>query len=178
MLAMAFTNPQENLRYLEIESGMTVVDLGAGVGTYTLPIADKLLPNGKVYAVEIQKDFLETIQRQAVEKSLPNIHVVWGDIEQVNGVSLSDNVADRIVIADVLFQTKSAYVLATEARRLLKPDGKIMVIDWLDSFGGLGPKAEDIAKPEEIKNIFGSVGLILEKEFSAGEHHYGLIFSK
>lgn len=175
---MAFANPQENLRYLEIESGMTVVDLGAGVGAYTLPIAEKLMPNGKVYAVEIQKDFLETIQRQAVEKSLPNIHVVWGDIEQNNGVSLADGLADRVLIANVLFQAKSAYVLATEAKRLLKSGGKIIVIDWLDSFDGLGPKEQDVAKPEEIKNIFGSAGLILEGEFSAGEHHYGLIFGK
>lgn len=175
---MAFANPQENLRYLELETGMTVVDLGAGVGAYTLPIAENILPSGKVYAVEIQKDFLETIQREAKLKNLPNIHIVWGDIEQSNGVSLADGLADRILIANVLFQTKSAYILATEAKRLLKPDGKIIIIDWADSFGGLGPKPEDIVKSEDIKNIFGSTGLILEREFSAGEHHYGLVFGK
>lgn len=175
---MAFSSPEENLKQLELFSGMTVVDLGAGVGSYTIPAAKLILPGGIVYAVEIQKDFLEAVRKLAEENNLPNVHIVWGDIEQANGVSLADAMADRIIIANVLFQARSTYTLALEVKRLLKPEGKVMVVDWLDSFGGIGPKPDEVIKPEEVKNVFGSAGLVWEKDFSAGEHHYGLIFGK
>jgi 16S rRNA A1518/A1519 N6-dimethyltransferase RsmA/KsgA/DIM1 with predicted DNA glycosylase/AP lyase activity len=58
---MAFADPIVNLRQVNLMPGMTVVDFGAGSGAYTLPAAELVAPTGKVYAVEIQKDLLETI---------------------------------------------------------------------------------------------------------------------
>ena len=176
---MGFADPLTNLRQLKLTSGMTVVDFGAGSGAYTLPVAGLVAPEGKVYAVEIQKDLLETIQKSAeAEKLVDNIQLIWGDIEQQGGVGLTDNLADAIIISNVLFQAQSMYTLALEAKRILKPGGKILIIDWSESFAGVGPAEADVIKPEEIKKTFGSAGLPFVSEFSAGEHHYGLIFSK
>lgn len=175
---MAFADPQTNLQKLNLFSGMTVIDFGSGVGAYSLAAAPMVLPDGKVYAVEIQKDLLETLKKGAREKGLPNVEVIWGDIEQNGGVSLPDSVADVIVISNVLFQAKSMYTLALEAKRLLKPGGRIMVIDWSESFGGTGPAPVDIVPAEEVKKTFGSAGLAFILDFPAGDHHYGLIFAK
>jgi len=176
---MAFADPLTNLQKINLAPGMTVVDFGAGSGAYTIPAAKLVLPNGKVYAVEIQKDLLETIRKLAEAEHLGEIvNLIWGDIEQQGGVGLADNLADVVIVSNVLFQAKSIYTLALEAKRILKSNGRIMVIDWSGSFGGLGPKPEDLVSAEEIKKTFGSAGLILISEFPAGEHHYGLIFSK
>ncbi|MFA5001170.1 MAG: class I SAM-dependent methyltransferase [Candidatus Paceibacterota bacterium] len=176
---MGFADPLTNLRQLKLTSGMTVVDFGAGSGAYTLPVAGLVAPAGKVYAVEIQKDLLETIKKTAETDRLGEVvKPIWGDVEQQGGVGLADNLADAIIISNVLFQAKSMYTLALEAKRILKPGGKILIIDWSESFAGVGPAVADVIKPEEIKKTFGSAGLLFVSEFQAGEHHYGLIFSK
>jgi hypothetical protein len=101
-----------------------------------------------------------------------------GDVEQQGGVGLADGLADIIIISNVLFQAKSMYTLALEAKRILKQSGRIMIIEWSESFGGLGPQPVDVVPIEEVKRTFGSAGLVFVSEFPAGEHHYGLIFSK
>lgn len=178
MNLMAFADPQENLKKLNLSMGMDVVDFGSGVGAYALAAARLVAPEGKVYAVEIQKDFLEAIKKGAQEKNLDNVELIWGDIEQAGGVGLADNLADVVIISNVLFQTKSMYTLALEAKRLLKPGGRVMIIEWSESFGGIGPAPVDIVSPEEVKKTFGSAGLVFTSEFPAGDHHYGLIFAK
>jgi ubiquinone/menaquinone biosynthesis C-methylase UbiE len=175
---MAFADPRTNLQKLNLAPGMTVVDFGSGIGAYAIASAELVAPEDKVYAVEIQKDLLETIKKDAKAKDLHNIELIWGDIEQANGVSLPDGIADVVIISNVLFQTKSTYTLALEAKRLLKPGGKIMVIEWSESFGHLGPAPSDVVPAEEVKKTFGSAGLGFVSEFSAGDHHYGLIFAK
>ncbi len=176
---MAFADPLTNLQKINLSSGMTVVDFGAGSGAYTIPAASIVAPEGIVYAVEIQKDLLETIKKAAEAEHLgDNVQLIWGDVEQQGGVGLADNMADVVIISNVLFQAKSMYTLALEAKRILKSAGRIMIIDWSDSFGGIGPRPADVIKAEEVKKTFGSAGLAFSSEFPAGEHHYGLIFSK
>ncbi|HRZ30575.1 MAG TPA: methyltransferase domain-containing protein [Candidatus Paceibacterota bacterium] len=175
---MAFADPRINLQKLNLAPGMTVVDFGAGVGTYSLAAASLVDSEDKVYAVEIQKDLLETIKRDAKARNLHNVEVIWGDIEQANGVSLPDSIADVVIISNVLFQAKSMYTMALEAKRLLKPNGRIMVIEWSESFSHLGPVPSDVVPAEEVKKTFGSAGLAFTEEFVAGDHHYGLIFFK
>lgn len=157
---------------------MKVADLGAGTGAYTLELAKKIGPDGKVYAVEIQKDFLEVIKKEADSQELKNVEVIWGDIEKVNGTGLADNFVDAVVASNVLFQMSSIYVFAQEIKRILKAGGQVLVVDWSDSFGGVGPEASTVVKPEKAKEVFASVGLEFGQEFEAGDNHYGLIFTK
>ena len=59
-----FSDPIKNLNQLRIRENMIVADLGAGTGFYSIAAA-QIVPNGKVYAIEIQKDFLNTIRNKA-----------------------------------------------------------------------------------------------------------------
>ena len=52
------------------------------------------------------------------------------------------------------------------------------MVDWLDSFGGLGPRQEDVFSPSVAKEIFHKNDFVFDREFGAGEHHYGLILKK
>jgi ubiquinone/menaquinone biosynthesis C-methylase UbiE len=176
---MAFADPLTNLQKLNLSSGMTVVDFGAGSGAYTIPAAHLVAPEGKVYAVDIQKGLLETIGKLAANERLGKIvNLIWGDIEQQGGVSLADGLADVVIVSNVLFQAKSMYTLALEAKRILKAGGRMMIIEWSESFGGIGPMPKDIISSTEVKKTFEGAGLAFVSEFPAGEHHYGLVFSK
>ena len=79
-----FTDPVKNLKTLGLRETDIVADLGAGTGFYAIA-AGHLVPKGKVYAVEVQKDFLTKIKHKIHEAHLQNVHAIWGDIEKSVG---------------------------------------------------------------------------------------------
>lgn len=173
---MAFSEPRQILSQLDLSSNMTAVDFGAGAGAWSLLLAS-LLPAGEVYAVDVQKEILERVKKEAERSGFDNLKIIWGDAEEAGGTRLSDSIADVAVLANVLFQAKSAYTLALEIKRVLKSGGKLLVVDWTDSFGGLGPAPADIVTAESAKKIFNEAGLVFEKDIPAGDHHWAMIFS-
>ncbi len=173
-----FSNPEKNISQFNIDPGHVVVDLGSGSGHYTLASATLAGRSGKVFAVDIQKDLLQRLKKAAHEQNLTNVEVVWGDIDEPRGTTLRDAIADRVIIGNTLFQVENKINLIEEARRILKPKGKLLLIDWASSFGGLGPQIEDIISKDSARVMFEAHGFVFDKEFNAGDHHYGLIFKK
>ncbi len=161
-----------------ISIGMTVADLGSGIGTWTIPLGRLVGPSGRVYAVEIQKDLLETIAAEAQKLDLTNISYIWGDIETRGGTKISDGTVDVVVVANVLFQSAAAYSVALEIKRILKLTGKVLVVEWKDSFSGIGPTPEMVVTPEALAKIFTEAGFLVVKDISVGDYHYGMILRK
>jgi ubiquinone/menaquinone biosynthesis C-methylase UbiE len=172
-----FNDPLANLKQFGLKSTDIVADLGAGGGAYTIPAA-RMARDGKVYAIDVQKDLLPRIDADAKAAHLSNIMTIWGDIEKSGGTKLKDSFADAALLCSVLFQAENKSGLAEEAARILKPEGRLLLIDWKDSFGGLGPRGDMIVAEDKAKEIFEKGGLKYEKNISAGEHHYGMIFKK
>ena len=106
------------------------------------------------------------------------MEVIWGDIEKPNGTKLLDSSVDLVLLSNILFQIEKKDVLIKEVKRILKPGGRVMVVDWQDSFGGLGPKAEVVVRKDTAMDMFEKSGFHLDREMSAGAHHYGLIYKK
>ena len=98
-----FTDPIKNLRAFGLREDSIVADLGAGTGHYSLA-ASILVPFGKVYAVEIAKDFLTTIKNRATEAKCSNLECLWGDVEKIGGTNLGDNIVDAVIASNILFQ--------------------------------------------------------------------------
>lgn len=173
-----FTNPETNITELGVYDGMIVADLGAGTGAYTELLARRVGDMGKVYAVEVQKDFLINIKDMATKQGFKNIEMIWGDIERLGGTKIKDASVDAVVLSNVLFLAEDQQGLIREAKRILKIGGKLLLIDWKDSYGGLGP-AKDAVLPANItQGMFEREGFVVKKAFDAGEHHYGFIFNR
>lgn len=172
-----FSNPINNIKKLELSEGMKVADFGSGSGHYVMAASDIVGNSGRVYAVDIQKDLLKRIKNLAIKEGKNNIDILWGDIEQKGGTKLVDNFLDAVIIANTLFQTKEKNNTVTEISRVLKPKGKLLVVDWADSFGGLGPQPDDVVVESQARRLF-ETGFEFIERFDAGEHHYGLIFTK
>lgn len=175
---MGFIEPAKVMAYFELRPDTQVADFGAGTGAYTLAMSRAVLPNGRVYAIDVQKELLITLKNNIKTEHIGNIELLWGDIETLGGSKLGDQTVDFVLISNVLFQTKAGYQIALEAKRVLRPGGRVAVIDWTDSFGNMGPTPEMIIPAEEAKKIFVSAGFQVAKDFPAGDHHYGLIFKK
>lgn len=173
-----FSQPDKNIDQFHVDPGMLVADLGSGAGFYAIALAKKVGPSGRVYAVDVQKELLSKIQNDAMSQGVHNIKLVWGDLSEKKGSTLHDNSVDRVVIANTLFQIEDRDIVIEEAYRILKPKGKLLFVDWRDSYGGLGPKPKDIIKPDVARVLFESNSFEFEKDIIAGDHHYGFVLKK
>ncbi len=173
---MGFSNPQENISQFGLIEGVVVADLGAGSGHYTLEIARTIGEGGKVYAVDIQDQLLAKLKNGAKQMAVHNIEVVHGDIETPAGTRLREGSIDVALLANVLFQSQHKDGIITEAKRILKKSGRVIVIDWSESFGGMGPQPEHVFTEALAKDLFAKHGLVFVKDLDVGDHHYGAVF--
>jgi len=170
-----FTDPVKNLKTLGLRENDIVADLGAGTGFYSVA-AGHLVPKGKVYAVEIAKDFLDTVRNKVKEAHLNNVEIIWGNIEKIGGTMIGDSVVDAVIASNVLFQVEDKDKFIEEIKRILKPKGRVLVIDWSSSSFGVSPKT---AIPQnKAREMFEKKGFVFEREIDAGTHHYGMILMK
>lgn len=170
-----FSSPSTCLSQFNIEPGMIVADLGSGSGAYTFEIASRVGSTGKVIAVDVQKSLVDTLACECKSKSITNISVLWDDMDDANGIAISSGSIDRVVVANILFQLDDIQKFAIEVKRILKPKGSALIVDWSESFGGIGPAPQHVVSKERAQEIFEKVGLYTQKDIMAGEHHYGFI---
>lgn len=172
-----FLNPEDTIASLFLKEDLHVADLGAGIGAYSIPIA-KRLHAGKVYAIDINQNLFPHITERAKALNLRNVEVLQGDIEQMNGTNLSNASVDAAILINTLFQSENRNSVLHEAKRILKPGGKILFIDWAGSFGNMGPREEDVISREEAERLFKKAGFIFKSNVCAGDYHYGAIFER
>lgn len=170
-----FSDPVKNLKAFGLREDNIVADLGAGTGFYSV-VAGQMVPKGKVYAVEINKEFLHTIQNKVKEARLNNVEILWGNIEKLGGTKIGNNIVDAIIASNVLFQVEDKDKFILEIKRILKQGGKVLLIDWSTDSSVMGLKG---AIPKnKARELFEQKGFVFERDIDAGTHHYGMILVK
>jgi arsenite methyltransferase len=162
-----FSDPLQNTFEFGFIPGETVVDFGSGAGHYSHMLSKTLGPSGRVIAVDINKDMLVRLKNESNEAGRNNIEVVWGDVEELNGTHIRDSVAAGVVISNLLSMVEDPMGVINEAKRLIRPNGRICVVEWTNKI----PK-------EKMKGLFAEAGFEFSRGFDAGSHHYGMIFKK
>lgn len=175
-ILMNFADPKTNVLQLGLREGMKIADLGAGSGHYTFAAAAAVGHEGRVYAVDIQEDVLKHLLDAGQQRGLRNIEPIWGDIEKKGGTKLRDQALDAVILSNVLFQLEGRENTVQEILRILKPGGKLLVIDWAGAYGGMGPTAEQVVSEHDAEELFISGGLHKVKDFRGGAHHYAIVF--
>lgn len=171
-----FANPVKILKQLDLREHMIVADLGAGTGFYSIG-ASHIVTSGKVYAIEINKDYLKTITNKIKEAHLSNVDIIWGDIEKKRGTKLAEGIADAVIASNVLFQVEDKPGFISEIIRILKPRGKVLLVDH-DSSVLSGKDLSRFVSKEKARSMFEEQGFLFERYIDSGEHHYGMILIK
>ncbi len=173
-MADDFLNPQEVIKkHLKPASSMTAADFGCGAGGWVIPLA-RVLNEGKVYAIDLLEEPLSALRSKLRTNKLFNVEIIKADVEKTI-VRLLANSVDIVLMTNLLFQVKKKTEVFSEARRVLKPGGKILVVDWNED---MAITHVDYIAPEEVKELAQAAGFVLIDEFDAGGFHYGLIFEK
>jgi len=159
--------------------GNVVGDLGCGgMGYFTLQAGKLVGDKGQVYAVDVVKTVLPSIETRAKLEGLNNIKTIWSNLEVLGATRIKESSLDFTLVINVLFQSKKQREILEEAIRLLRKNGKLVVVDWSTSRAPLGPAIKDRVPLEKIEAMAQSLNLKKEKTFEAGPYHYGFVFVK
>ena len=178
VLNRRFVKPEIVSTHFHLRPGDKVADFGAGSGYFVRPLSKLVGSEGRVYACEIQRSLVETIADIVRQESTQNVEVIWCDFETEGGTKIDDGALDAGVVVNTLFQIGNKSAAIKEFVRTLRPGGKLFIVDWMESWGGLGPQPEDVVNDKEAVALCESGGLVFERDFDAGDHHYGLAFRK
>ena len=174
-----FSDPQKILDQFKLTTGRIVADLGSGAGFYAIIAAKMVGPLGRVYAVDVLKDMLQKIKNEAVRSKLFNVEALWGNVEKLGGTQLADASVDVALVCNSLFQIENKESFAIEVKRIVRSDGRLLVVDWKDSYGGIGPQPQNVVSSDAARALFEKTGFVFERTIGdAGAHHYGLIFRR
>lgn len=173
-----FLDPEAVLFRTGVSRGNYVVDLGAGSGFFALASAEIVGSEGQVLVVDILESALEHVSAEARLKNLRNIKTVRADLETDGVEQIEAGSADVVIIANLIYQIKDPSNLMRTAYRLLKTNGKLLVIDWNAKSTSIGPKTSERISEEQIKAIAEKMSLKFNANIEADQYHFGLIFVK
>jgi ubiquinone/menaquinone biosynthesis C-methylase UbiE len=112
---------------LDIKEGKVVCDLGAGSGFHTVKLAKIVGPEGKVYAVDIQKEMLQMIRQRMKREKLDNIEPV---LCTEKDPKLPAAGVDMILMVDVYHELSYPYEVMVELVKALKPGGRLVFVEF------------------------------------------------
>ena len=171
-------NEEENtnlaISKLPINNKSVVADIGAGSGYYTFKIAQKV-NEGKVYAVEIQDDFIKLLKKNQQEKGIKNVEVVKGTEQNPN---LTVNSIDLAIMVDVYHELAYPQEMLSALAKALKPDGKILLLEYREEDPDIAIKALHKMSVKQVNKEMEANGFKLYKreEFLPIQHF--LVYEK
>lgn len=121
-------DPQGFWRRVGLAPGAVVVDVGAGTGYFALPAARLVGPTGRVYGCDVSPEMVVHLRREAEAAGLSQLEALRSEEHRL---PLPDASVDLALTAFVLHEVEDPYELLQELRRVLKPAGRLVVIDWL-----------------------------------------------
>jgi predicted methyltransferase len=173
----AWQKPDQVMDALHIAEGSTVADIGAGGGWFTMRLARRVEPNGRVFAVDVQRLMIEAIRRRIEREGLQDIVIpVLG--EYTDPKLPADARTDAVLIVDAFHEMENPVLMLRNVARTLKPQGRIGIIDYREGDGGPGPDAIERVPPGVVVSEAAAAGLKLVDEFKFLRYQYFLIFGK
>ena len=159
--------PQELLiNTARIANGNTCVDFGSGTGIFALPMAELVGAEGRVYAIDNSVEMLAHIRAKNPPTNLTLLH---GNAERTG---LNSHIADICLLAFILHEIKEPSSLIAEASRLLKPDGRLVIVEWKAELDTPGPPRRTRISKEQIVQLFRQNGLTLASYMDWSHNHY------
>lgn len=173
-------NAKKILKELGLKRGNKVADFGVGItGHFAFAASSMVGEEGKVYAVDIIPDILKMLQKQCALATVNNIQTVWGDFEgKVRTLSIKDDSVDYVFSIHNVWCTKDIAAMTKEARRILTPEGKFLMIDWKpDSQHPLAPHGKTCKSANYVKRRLVNCGFNTVEEKDIDAYHWCLILS-
>jgi len=167
----AWQKPHQVIQALALKPDARVADLGAGTGYFSARLAN-MVPQGRVYAVDIEPDMVKYLAERAKREKRSNVVAIAGAADDPR---LPEK-ADLILMVDVFHHIDDRDRYFRKLRGSLKPGGRIAIIDFrLDSPDGPPPGAR--IAPDRVKAELKNAGYTLVQDHGFLPNQYFLIFT-
>jgi len=173
---------ERTVEVLGLEPGMTVAEIGAGNGRFSLRFAEVVGPDGRVYANELDSDAVQRIRERAQERGLDNLVGVQG---AVNDTKLPDACCEAMMMRMVYHMLTDPEPMAESFYRGLKPGGLLLILegdpepDEPDADGVPENRAGMGIDPAIVIEELGEVGFVFDREIEDWQGaDYALMFHK
>jgi SAM-dependent methyltransferase len=172
--------PDQIMDAIGVAEGSKVAELGAAGGWFTLQLAERVGPNGRVYAEDIQRAMLEGISRRMQSENLTNVTTVLGtpsDPHLPPGLDAA-LISDAFHEMDDPDDPKLVVTLLRNVGQSLKPQGRLGIVDWTPGSGGPGPEANHRVDPKTVIKAANAAGLELIKREDFPPFVFLLVFGR
>jgi len=145
------------------------VDLGCGPGYFLLPAAGRV----KIaWGLDISREMLDAVRRRAAEESIENIRLAETGEDTL---PLESDCAAAVLVADVFHELNKPERILAEIRRVLKPGGRLMIIDWQRRETPAGPPVDHRISAERVKELLSMGGFADIHVAELYEQHYAVL---
>jgi len=169
-------DPELIFNELKLQEGDYFLDIGCGTGDYSLHAAKIIGNSGQVYALDVQDELITNLKEKTSREGLKNIRALISDI--AHPLPVEDKSVDICFISTVLHSvdlSRHGEQLFNEIRRVLKPDGRLVIIECKKKDLSRGPPLEMRISSDELENLVERYGFLKINLFDLG-FNYLILF--
>ena len=166
----AWQKPDLVIDALKLAPASVVADVGAGTGYFSVRLA-KRIPDGKVFAADVEPDMVHYLGERAKSEHVPNLVPVQASADAAN----LPEAADLVLVVDTFHHIGNREAYFTKLRSSLKPGGRLAIIDFKKD-SPIGPPAEYRFTPEKVEEELKAAGFTLAESHDFLPRQYFLVF--
>lgn len=182
----SFLNAHDIIMELNLKGNEVFMDAGCGDGHAALEAVEILGDDATIYAIDIYEPSIEDLIKEKQEKAIDNLFPICADIS--DHIDLDDDVVDVILLINVWHGFKATRRMdeaIEELKRILKPSGKLAIMDYKKQEARHGPPITVRSSPEDLEEVFKEHGMDLfslnpdtGEDIPQGKSHYLIVFQK
>ena len=166
-------------RELDLQKGVTFLDVACGWGSYSLAASDIVGKDGRVYAVDLWEDGILNLRKETVSKGNQNIEAFVSDVGQK--IPIENDCVDVCLMATALHDFVRDQVdrgAMKEVVRVMKPEGILVIVEYKKKDGPPGPPKPVRLSPQEVDALVSAYGFKQKRYTEIGANHYLQIFNR
>lgn len=164
---------------LDLQPGISFLDVGCGNGSYCLGAADIIGPTGTIYAIDMWAEGIQLLEKQASERNIHNIKAFSGDAGRQ--IPIDSHSVDVCLMATALHDfvhDNVAEGVLQETVRVIKPQGRLAVMEFKKIEGPPGPSKAMRMSPQEVEDCLSGYGFHKDWVADVGPYNYLMQFRK
>ena len=170
-----FLPPYEILKKLGLQEGDIIADIGCGIGYFSIPAADIVGSRGIVYAMDIELEMVEETERRAAENDMANIRpIVMAEYDMKVGGSMISFAFACLVLHEVEDRVR----FIREIKRILKDNGRIVIVEWIKKESDWGPPADHRLESSYVSQVLQDCGFKSVSTTDINEYFYAVMAIK
>ncbi|RPI38951.1 MAG: class I SAM-dependent methyltransferase [Methanoregulaceae archaeon] len=168
-------DPQKIFSAIGLSTGMVFIDIGSGEGYFTLPAARTVGINGKVLAADINPDAVAALRTSAANEGLDNLSA---EVKAAEETVFCEGCGDIVFFGIDLHDFADPKKVIGNARKMLKPSGRLIDLDWKDEPMDFGPPFGKRFSVQKAQGLIEAAGFRILSVQDAGPYHYLIIAGK